>query len=782
MVPIPQFIGVEIKRREDPALITGRGQYVADIQLENMAFVSIVRSPYGHARLLDIDTTRAETQPDVLLVATSDKLNQWVHRPLQFGKNLGHDYVVKREYLRYPLASEIVRYAGDPVAVVVATDPYKAADAANAIQIDYELLPVVMDPEAALEPGAPLVEKSWDSNIAYRWKREGGDCEGAFGQADNVIELRLSNQRLIPNAMEPRAVTALHEQDPDRFTIWSATQIPHMVRTELVEILGVPKERIRVIAPEVGGGFGAKANIYVEEILLPLLARELGRPLRWVATKTEDFVATVHGRGQIDLVRLAADSSGKVTGIDLKIIVDCGAYFDRVTPYVGPLTAMMSTGVYDIPNARTEVIGVMTHKAPTEPYRGAGRPEAAYLIERAMDHLAHELNLDPVEIRRRNFIPPERFPYKTPTRLTYDSGAYKAALDCALQKLDYLAAREEQAWRKLHGKKPLGIGIACYVEICGFGPWEYGSVRIDPEGKALVLTGTSPQGQGHHTTWAQIVAHILQVPLEDVTVKHGDTQVVPRGTGTFGSRSAPVGGSAVYRNAEVVRDRAIKIAAHLLEAAIEDMTLEGGRFFVRGSPMRTITWQQIGEAVHSDRLPSDLAGSLSSDEDFKPEDETYPFGAHICVLEIDPETGQLQILRYVSVDDCGRVINPLIVRGQIHGGAAQGISQALYEGAVYDENGNLLTGSLVNYTVPRADQIPSFESYRTETPSPLNPLGAKGIGEAATIGSTPAVVNAAVDALWHLGVRQLDMPLTPESIWRAIQAGRSAAVDRGDDL
>jgi carbon-monoxide dehydrogenase large subunit len=432
----------------------------------------------------------------------------------------------------------------------------------------------------------------------------------------------------------------------------------------------------------------------------------------------------------------------------------------------------MMTGVYDIPNARVELTGVFTNKQPTEPYRGAGRPEAAYLIERAMDVLADELGLDPAEVRQRNFIPPEKFPYTTPINAKYDSGEYARALNRALELVDYQALRAEQAQRRQNGGKLMGIGLACYVEICGFGPWEAGSVTMDEAGQVTVLSGTSPHGQGHQTTWAQIVADLLQIPMEDVTVKHGDTAVVPRGIGTFGSRSTPVGGSAVFQNTETVREQAKAIAAHLLEAAVPDMTLSEGRFHVQGVPERTVSWQEVAQAAHSDDLPEELQGSLAADEDFQPKGETYPFGAHVAVVEIDPETGVVQIVRYLTVDDCGRVINPLLVEGQVHGGLAQGIGQALFEAAVFDETGNLVSGSLMDYALPKADNFPFYETHRTETPSPLNPLGAKGIGEAATIGSTPTIVNAVVDALSHLGVRHLDMPLTAPKVWQAIQQAK----------
>jgi carbon-monoxide dehydrogenase large subunit len=765
-------MGVRVKRREDPALITGQGKYTSDIQLEGMVYMAVVRSPYAHACIKGIATRAAASMPGVLGVFTATNINPHLAEPLPMDIELaGLEYKEQRNARRYPLTADKARYVGDPLAVVVAESKYIAADALEAVVVDYEPLPAVTDPEAAMEVSAPRLYEDWDGNVAFRWEERGGDVEAAFARADTVVELRIANQRLLPSAMEPRAVVAAYDAGQSQFTIWTGTQIPHNVQRDIARMLGVPKEQMRVIAPEVGGGFGAKANIYPEEALVPFLARKLGRPVKWAATRSEDFVSTSHGRDQINYIRLAATKEGRVLGADLRLIADCGGYYGRVTPGIPPLTGLMMTGVYDIPNARCEAIGVMTNKNINEPYRGAGRPEAAFLIERAMDRLADELDMDPAELRRKNFIAPERFPFKTAMGANYDSGAYAMNLDEALAKVDYTALRAEQARRRTNGATGMlmGIGLACYVEICGFDPSEAGAVIIGREGKATILTGVSPHGQGHVTAWTQIVAGVLQIPPEDITVKHGDTAVVPRGFGTYGSRSASLGGNAVAQNAETVRERAQAIAAHLLEAAAADVMLRNGRFHVVGTPGQSVSWREVAEAAHSEDLPEDLQGDLQSDSDFKASGETFPFGAHIAVVEIDPQTGAVEIARYVTMDDCGHVINPLLVEGQVHGGIAQGIGQALLEHAHYDEIGNLVSGTLMDYTLPRADNFPRFETNRTETPSPLNPLGIKGIGEAATIGSTPAIVNAVVDALSHLGVRHLDMPLTQEKIWRAIQ-------------
>lgn len=767
---IPQFMGVRIKRREDPALITGQGKYTSDLAPEGVVHLAVVRSPYAHARIKAIDTSAAAALPGVLGVFTGNDIHPHLTGPLPMDIGLGDaEYSQTQDARRYPLSTDKVRHVGDPVAVVVAEDRYTAADAVEAVVVEYEPLPAVTDPEAALAADAPLLYEDWGTNLAFRWRKGSGNVDGAFAGAETVVELRIANQRLLPSAMEPRAVVAVYDAKQDHFTIWTGTQIPHNVQRDVAALLGVPKSHVRAIAPEVGGGFGAKSNIYSEEVIVPFLARKLGRPVKWIATRSEDFVSTSHGRDQINYIRLAADRSGRVYAADLKIIADCGAYYSRVTPGIPPLTGMMMTGVYDIPNARCEAIGVMTNKNINEPYRGAGRPEAAFLIERAMDALADELGLDPAEVRRKNFIAPEKFPYKTATGATYDSGEYAMNLDRLLQEVDYLALRADQARRRQSGGKLLGIGLASYVEICGFDPSEAGAVIVDKEGKVTILTGTSPHGQGHATAWSQIAADVLQVPLEDITVKHGDTAVVPRGFGTYGSRSASLGGNAVASNAVTVRDRAKQIAAHLLEAGVADIALTHGRFHVVGSPTPAVSWKEVAQAAYSGGLPTELSGELSSDTDFKSASETYPFGSHLGVVEIDPATGAIELVRYVTMDDCGKVINPLLVEGQVHGGIAQGVGQALLEHAQYDAIGNLVSGTLMDYTLPRADNFPRFETNRTETPTPLNPLGIKGIGEAATIGSTPTIVNAVVDALSHLGVRHLDMPLTAEKVWCAMQ-------------
>ena len=772
----PQFMGARIKRREDPDLIIGAGKYTGDMEFEKMAYMAILRSPYAHARIQSIDTTAAKELPGVLAVHTGADINPQLAQVLPVIIPWDDAYTKNHDLNRPALAADKVRHVGDPVAVVVAESPYIAADALDLIYARYEPLGVVVDPEKALDDGAAILHESAGTNLAFQWSGSGGDVEAAFASAEKVCEVRIHNQRLIPSAMEPRAVTAKYDAENDSYTMWTSTQVPHAIKGHIADMLGIEAEKMRVIAPEVGGGFGAKSNIYTEEALAPFFAKALNRPIKWVATRSEDYVTTSHGRDQIDYVKLAADSDGRVHGADLKLVADCGAYYSSVMPGIPPLTGLLMTGVYDIPNARCRADGILTNKGMNEPYRGAGRPEAAFLIERAMDVLAADLGMDPAELRRKNFIAPEDFPYTTATGAVYDSGEYAKALDMALELVDYAGLRQTQAQKRQNGSgKLLGIGLACYVEICGFGPWEAGGIFMDEDAKVTVLSGTSPHGQGHQTAWAQLAAEALQIPMEDITVKHGDTGVVPRGIGTFGSRSAPVGGSAVIVNSETVRDKGREIAAHLLEAPAADLVLEDGNFFVAGSPDISVDWKAVAQAANSGNLPDTVESDLSADEDFTPPGMTYPFGTHVCTVEIDAATGEVEVTRYVTVDDCGRIINPLLVEGQVHGGIAQGIGQALYEHAQYDEIGNLVSGSMMDYALPRLDSFPLFETNRTITPSPLNPLGVKGIGEAATIGSTPAIASAVMDALGHLGIRHIDMPLTPQKIWQAIHGSSNGA-------
>jgi len=774
----PRLFGSSIKRREDPRLMTGQSAYVDDMTLPGMAEVTFVRSPHAHARIRGVDVARAAASPRVLRVVTGADL-QGSMKPVPCIWTLPD----MKSPTRRAIASDKARFVGDIVAAVIATDRYAAQDAAELVRVDYELLPAVTDQEAAMKPGAPLLHDDVPGNVAFTWKLESGD-QSVFERAAIRVRTRVVNQRLIPNSLEGRAVLAQWHPGTGELIVWTSTQIPHLVRLQLARVLGVPEQKLRVIAPEVGGGFGAKQNFYPEEMIVAGLARELRRPIKWVEQRRENFVATTHGRAHIQDAEIAGTREGQITGLRVTSRANLGAYFSMFAPAVPTgLFGLMLSGAYRIPTISCEVHGVLTNTTTVDAYRGAGRPEATHLVERLVDMFAAEAGLDPAEVRRRNFIAPGDFPYTTATGVTYDSGNYEAALGRALELVNYPALRREQAEARKRGRL-VGIGLCSFVEICGIAPsqvlgaaggglggWESSTVRVHPTGKVSVLTGSSAHGQGHETTFAQIVADELGIPMDDIEVVHGDTAQVPLGIGTFGSRSAAVGGSALVLSTRKVKDKAVRIAAHLLEAAPEDVGLEAGEFSVRGAPGRKTSFADVSlQAFLAHKLPAGLEPALEATTFFDPSNFTWPFGTHVCVSEVDPATGQVSILRYVAVDDCGRVINPLIVDGQIHGGITQGLSQALYEGAEYDEQGQLLTGSLLDYTLPTAAQTPAYETAHTVTPTPVNPLGVKGIGEAGTIAASAAVVNSVVDALSPLGVRHLDMPLRPERVWRAIQS------------
>ncbi|RMG54246.1 MAG: xanthine dehydrogenase family protein molybdopterin-binding subunit [Acidobacteria bacterium] len=768
-----RYVGEAIPRVEDRRLVTGTSHYVDDIRLPGMLHVVLVRSPYGHAEIKRIETAKAETMPGVVAVLTGEALR---------GRIGSIPCASEMEGLKVPehpvLAIGRVRYVGEPVVAVVAEDRYKAQDAADQVEVEYEPLDVVVDVERALEPGAPVIHEGMDNNVAFVLRFEGGEAlKAAFEQADAVIEQRLINQRLHPVAMEPRGVLAEYWPGEDRLTVWSSTQIPHLLRTQLAAILGMAEHRVRVIAPEVGGGFGSKLNVYGEEALVAHLARELRKPVKWVETRRENMMSTIHGRGQINDVRVAVARDGRVLGLDVRILSDLGAYHQLLTPGIPPLTGLMLSGPYKIPAIGYEIVGVFTNAMSTDAYRGAGRPEATYLLERVMDLIARELKMDPVEVRMRNFPRPEEFPYETATGLVYDSGNYQAALQKALEVVGYEQLRREQAERRQRGEL-MGIGISSYVEICALGPsaalpaggWESATVRVEPTGKVTVLTGASPHGQGQETSFAQLVADELGVALEDVYVVHGDTAVVPYGIGTFGSRATAVGGTAVYEAVQMVKEKVRSFAAHLLGVDWEDVEEGVGEYRSRREPERVVSFREVAQAAYlAKSLPPGVTPGLEATYFFEPSNFTFPFGTHVVVVEIDRETGEVKLKRYVAVDDCGRVINPLLVEGQIHGGIVQALGQALMEEVVYDEWGQLLSGDLSSYAVPRAADVPWMETVRTETPTTVNPMGIKGVGEAGTIGATPAIVNAVIDALSPLGVRHVDMPLTPEKIWRLLQ-------------
>jgi len=767
-----KYVGQPVKRVEDPRLITGQSRYVDDVRLPGMLYMAFLRSIHAHARIKSLDLEAVRRAPGVVLVLTAADLKDQVGDVPVVGRLA--EMKIPRHY---PLALDKVCYVGEPIAAVVATDRYLARDAVDLIGVDYEPLEAVVDPEKAIEEGAPRVHEEFPNNIVFVWRLSGGDIERAFREADLVVKQRMVNQRVIPMAMEPRAVVAEYLPGSE-LTLWTSTQIPHLARTEIARMVGVPEHTVRVIAPEVGGGFGSKLNVYAEEAVVAYAAMKLGRPVKWTESRRENFLTTIHGRGQVDYVEAAVKKDGTVVGLRVKIIQDIGAYHQLLTAAIPTLTALMATGPYRIPHLAVEIIGAFTNKMATDAYRGAGRPEATYLLERTMDLVAAELGLDPIDVRKRNFPQPNEFPFPTASGLIYDSGNYMAALERAVARSDYENLRQQQRQLRAQGRY-LGIGVSSYVEICALGPspalatggWESATVRVEPTGRVTVLTGASPHGQGQETSFAQIVADEFGVSMDDVRVIHGDTGLVQYGIGTFGSRATAVGGTAVFIAAQKVKEKAQRLAAHLLgEENPANVAFEGGTFFVKDDPRRALSFQKVAAAAYGAKnLPPGMEPGLLATYFFEPTNFTFPFGTHIAVVEVDPETGAVQLKRYVAVDDCGRVINPLLVDGQVHGGIVQAIGQALYEEAVYDDMGQLLTGELTDYAIPRASDVPWFETDRTETPSPVNPLGVKGVGEAGTIAATPAIVNAVVDALSPLGVRHIDMPLKPEKIWRLIQ-------------
>lgn len=739
-MPSTPFRGARVKRIEDPHLLVGRGTFVDDLTPAGCAHVVVVRSPHAHARIRRIRTAGKS-------VITARDLGRPRYLPAA---------AEEEAFARHPLlARDVVHYVGQPVAAVWANSLAQATDIAARVQVDYDILPAVVDPEAAQERDAILLHQKLRSNVAHREQWSRGKVAHAFHEAAVTISQRIVHQRLAAASLEGRAVLAVPPARGERtLTVWSSTQMPHALRDELRPLVKRGGD-VRVIAPDVGGGFGAKGSVYPEELLIPLLALKLGRPLKWVETRREHMMTICHGRSQFADVALAAAADGKILGLRLRVIADVGAYLMSATAFIPPITLEMATGPYEIRSAEASVVEVYTNKVPTGPYRGAGRPEAAFYLERAMDILAQEMRLDPAEIRRRNFIPARAFPYRALSGASYDSGNYAAALDRALVSSDYARWRQQQATARAAGRY-IGIGLSSYVETCTYGA-DASRVAVDSGGKVTVYSGTSPHGQGGATGFAQIVADALGVDVTQIRVITGDTAAVPDGEGTAGSRTLVVGGSAVYRAAQIVRQKLADRAAKRLEAAPADIVFEGGLVHVAGVPGRGLT---MGEVVGTSPLVG--AGTYSV------RGGTYPFGTHVAIVEVDPDTGAVKLLEHVAVDDCGVVINPLLVEGQIHGGVAQAVGQALYEDAHYDEGGQLVSASLADYAIPHANQVPSIRTLRTETPSPRNPLGAKGVGEAGTIGATPAVVNAVLDALAPLRVRHLDMPLTPARLWAAV--------------
>lgn len=772
-----RWIGQPIKRKEDPRLIQGISHYVDDLRLPGMLHVAFVRSVYAHAKLRGVDVSRAAKADGVVAVFTGADIAKDLGTIPVAGRIPGMKIPEKRA-----LATEKVTHVGEPIAVIVATDRYRARDAVDLVEVDYEPLESVVDPEKALRKGSPVIHERWKDNVAFTWALEGGDVAKAFKTAYRIVKQRLVNQRLIPVAMEPRGVLASYAPGENCLTLSSSTQIPHLLRTQIAVMVGVPENTVRVITPEVGGGFGSKLNVYAEEAVVAYLAKRLGQPVKWVETRRENFVTTIHGRDQIDDVEIAVKRDGTILGLKARIIADIGAYYQLLTPIIPTLTGLMIVGCYKIPAVKVDITGVFTNKMATDAYRGAGRPEATYLIERMMDVVAQELKMDPAQVRRKNFLKPREFPFTTATGLTYDSADYPKCLDLALKTAEYTKLRKQQAKLRKQGRY-VGIGLSTYVEVCAMGPssampaggWESGTVRIEPTGKVTVLTGASPHGQGQETTFSQIVAEELGLTPDDVVVIHGDTAAVPYGIGTFGSRATAVGGTAMYNALRKVKEKVQKIAGHVLQADPEKIVLQDGKVLVKGQPKKAKPFAEIvAEAYVAKNLPPGIEPGLEATNFFEPSNFTFPFGAHVVVVEVDRETGEIDFRRYLAVDDCGNVINPLLVDGQIHGGIVQALGQAVLEEAVFDENGQLITGELTDYAIPRAWDVPWMETRRMVTRSPVNPLGIKGVGEAGTIGATPAIVNAVVDALQPLGVRHIDMPLKRERLWQILRRRRSA--------
>jgi len=772
-------IGQAVPRKEDPELLTGQARFVDDLTLPGMVWMAVVRSPYAHARIKAVDVSKALLAEGVVAAFSGQDLADDIPAGLPCAWPVTEDIKLPTHW---PLTRDKARYAGDGVAVVLADSRALAKDAAELVEVDYEPLEAVTDVGKALGDGAPVVHDEYDSNECYVWTLAAGEVDKLFAEADVTVSERYYQNRLVPNAMEPRGVLVQPVPAQGEFTLWSATQIPHILRVLLAMTLGIPEVKLRVIAPDVGGGFGSKLDVYAEEQLALALARKLGRPIKWTEERSEAYLATIHGRDVVQEIELAATADGTMTAVRARLTAAMGAYLQLVTPGIPLLGAWLYGGAYGVKAYELTCTGVFTNTTPTDAYRGAGRPESTYAIERAVDALARKLELDPIALRRKNFL--TEFPAAMASGLTIDSTDHHASLDRALELFDYEAFRTEQAGRRERGDtRQLGVGFSTYVEMCGLAPsrilaalnygaggWDAATIRCLPTGVVQVLIGTSPHGQGHVTTMAQIVADRLGVDIDSVEVLHGDTSIVPLGMDTYGSRSLAVGGVALYHAAERVIEKARAIVAHLLEVSEDDLEFELGRFSVKGSPDRAMT---VGEAAlqawTAHNLPDGMEPGLEGQYVYDPENFSWPAGTHIAVVEVDTETGSVDLVRYVAVDDVGVVINPQIVDGQVHGGIAQGVAQALWEEAVYDDDGNLLTGSMLNYLVPSAAELPSFEVDRTETDSPSNPLGVKGVGETGTIASPAAVMNAVVDALSPFGITEMEMPATPERVWRAIQ-------------
>jgi carbon-monoxide dehydrogenase large subunit len=786
------YVGESVKRVEDPRFIQGQGKFVANLQLPGMAYAAIKRSPYAHAKIKKIDIEAARNLEGVIAVYTGKNLVEGTHFSAACGAMpCGWVPPDTKVPTHHALAVDKVYHVGIGVAAVVAESPYIARDALDLIEVEYEPLPSVVDAKAAAQEGAPQLYEEIANNTSFHWTLGTKEAaEAAFSEADHVVELDLINQRLIPNAIEPRAVVAQWNKFGEEMTVWTTSQNPHIIRLLLSGFtLGVPENKLRVISPDVGGGFGSKIFHYPEEVIVPWVARAINRPVKWVASRSESYVSDAQGRDHVTSCKLALKKDGTFTGLNVTTYANMGSYLSTFAPLIPTaLYVTLFSGLYKIPAIWGEIWGTLTNTVPVDAYRGAGRPEASYLLERLVDLAAAELEMDVLEIRRKNFIPMDEFPYQTPVAMVYDSGNYAQLFDKAEQLADYKGMRKDQVEARKEGRL-VGVGVGGCIEASAPGPspvvtslgsaiglYESGVVRVHPTGNVSVFTGSHTHGQGHETTFAQVVADELGLPMEAVQIVHGDTDRIPFGTGTYGSRSAAIGGSALVRSAEKIREKVTRIAAHQLEAAYEDMVYdrENGTIYVKGSPDKSKTFAEIAfTTYYAANIPEGMEPGLEFTTYYDPSNFTFPNSAHIAQVEIDKDTGEVTIERYVAVDDVGKVINPMIVEGQIVGGIIQGVGQALWEYGQYDENGQLLSGSMMNYALPRADHFPKMEIARTETPSPHNPLGVKGAGEMGTIAATVTIANAVMDALSPLGIKHIDMPLTAEKIWQAIQSSQN---------
>ncbi|HEX6845153.1 MAG TPA: molybdopterin cofactor-binding domain-containing protein [Actinomycetota bacterium] len=783
MAATETFIGAPLLRKEDAPLLTGQASYIDNQTMAGMVWMELVRPPHVHATIDRIDTTAAAAMPGVLAVLTGADLEDAFPAGLPMVWPITEDIKIPTHW---PLAKDKIRYAGDAVAVVVAETRAQAEDAAEAVVVEVTDLPAVLDLEEAARDEV-VIHEDLGTNDVVHWSHGGGGDQSVFDSAPVTVQERYVQPRLIPNAIEPRGCLAYGVPAAGEYTLISATQIPHICRVGLSIATGIPQSKLRIIAPDVCGGFGSKLNVYAEEALALALARRLGRPVKWIEDRQENYLATIHGRGTVHDCTLAGTEDGKILGMKFVELADMGAYFQLLTPGIPELGGWVYMGPYDVQAYWYEFSGILTNATPTDAYRGAGRPEATFVVERLVDAFARRIGKDPADVRRMNLHPPFAEATASVMGLSVDSGNYEPTFDRALELADYAELRKEQAARREAGDvKQLGIGLSSYIEMCGLAPsnilgalryvaggWDASEIECRPDGKVVVRTGTSPHGQGHETAWSQIVADGLGVHPDDVEVLHGDTAITRLGMDTYGSRSVSVGGEALRLALEKVRDKARTIAAHELEVAEDDLEWTDGAFRVKGAPERARTIPELAaSAWHAHALPPGMEPMLEGTAVFDPPNFTWPAGTHVCVVEVDTETGKTDIVKYVGVDDCGNVINPMIVEGQVHGGVAQGVAEALYEEAVYDELGNLMSSSMTQYLVPTAVEVPPMTLDRTETPSTTNGLGVKGIGEAGTIASPPAVVNAVIDAVSHLGVTHIEKPATPERVWRAIRDAR----------